>query len=112
ITNIASKIFFETNSDVLKVASTTELDELATILSKYENSILTIEGHTDSKGTDEYNMTLSDKRARAVKVYLVNKGIAESRLKSIGFGETTPIADNNTAAGRAKNRRVELKTSY
>jgi OOP family OmpA-OmpF porin len=112
ITNIASKIFFETNSDVLKVASTTELDELATILTTYENSILTIEGHTDSKGTDEYNMTLSEKRARAVKTYLVGKGIAESRLKSAGFGETTPIADNNTAAGRAKNRRVELKTSY
>jgi OOP family OmpA-OmpF porin len=112
ITNIASKIFFETNSDVLKVASTTELDELATILKTYENSILTIEGHTDSKGSDEYNMTLSQKRAAAVRVYLIEKGIAESRLKSIGFGETTPIADNNTAAGRSKNRRVELKTSY
>ena len=112
ITNIASKLFFETNSDVLKVASTTELDELVTILRTYKNSILTIEGHTDSKGSDEYNMTLSQKRASAVRKYLIDKGIAESRLKSMGFGETTPIADNNTAAGRAKNRRVELKTSY
>jgi OOP family OmpA-OmpF porin len=112
ITNIASKIFFETNSDVLKVASTTELDELATILRTYENSILTIEGHTDNTGTDEYNMTLSQKRANAVRAYLIEKGIAESRLKATGFGETTPIATNNTATGKAKNRRVELKTSY
>lgn len=112
ITNIASKLFFETNSDVLKVASTTELDELVTILRTYENSILTIEGHTDSKGSDEFNMTLSQKRASAVRVYLIEKGIAESRLKSTGFGETNPVADNTTNAGRAKNRRVELKTSY
>lgn len=112
ITKIASKLFFETNSDVLKVASTTELDELVTILKTYENSILTIEGHTDSKGSDEFNMTLSQKRASAVRVYLIEKGIAENRLKSTGFGETNPIADNNTNAGRAKNRRVELKTSY
>ena len=97
---------------MLKVASTTELDELATILRTYENSLLTIEGHTDSKGTDEYNMTLSQKRAAAVRVYLIEKGIAENRLISKGFGETMPIADNNTSAGRAKNRRVELKTSY
>ena len=112
ITKIASKLFFETNSDVLKVASTTELDELVTILKTYENSILTIEGHTDSKGSDEFNMTLSQKRASAVRVYLIEKGIAENRLKSTGFGETNPIADNNTNAGRSKNRRVELKTSY
>jgi OmpA-OmpF porin, OOP family len=112
ITNIASKIFFETNSDVLKVASTTELDELVTILRNNENALLTIEGHTDSQGSDEYNMTLSQKRANAVRVYLIDKGIAESRLKAMGFGETTPIADNNTSTGRAKNRRVELKTSY
>jgi outer membrane protein OmpA-like peptidoglycan-associated protein len=112
ITNIASKIFFETNSDVLKVASTHELDELATILRNNEGAILTIEGHTDSRGTDEYNMTLSQKRANAVRAYLIGKGIAENRLKAMGFGETTPIADNNTKAGMAKNRRVELKTSY
>jgi outer membrane protein OmpA-like peptidoglycan-associated protein len=112
ITNIASKIFFETNSDVLKVASTHELDELVTILRNHENAILTIEGHTDSRGTDEYNMTLSQKRANAVRAYLIEKGIAENRLKAMGFGETTPIASNTTKTGMAKNRRVELKTSY
>lgn len=112
ITNIASKIFFETNSDVLKVASTHELDELATILRNHEHAILTIEGHTDSRGTDEYNMTLSQKRANAVRNYLIQKGIAENRLKAMGFGESMPIADNTSKTGMAKNRRVELKTSY
>ena len=112
ITNIASKIFFETNKDILKVASLAQLDELVGILKRYEAAKLLIEGHADSQGTDEYNLTLSQKRTEAVKNYLMGKGIMESRLTAIGYGESRPIADNNTAAGRAKNRRVELKTSY
>ncbi len=112
ITNIASRIFFETNSDVLKVASLSQLDELAVILKKYEEANLLIEGHADSQGEDDFNLTLSQKRTESVKAYLMGKGIMESRLTAIGFGETKPIADNSTAAGRAKNRRVALKTSY
>jgi len=112
ITQIASKIFFEFNSDKLKVASLSQLDELVVILKKYETANLLIEGHADSKGADAYNLTLSQKRTDAVKTYLMGKGIMESRLTAIGYGETRPIADNNTDAGRAKNRRVELKTSY
>ena len=112
ITTIARNLFFETNSDVLKVASLSRLDELVLILREYENAKLTIEGHTDSQGADDFNMTLSEKRSASVRKYLIEKGIAESRLTSIGYGEGTPIADNKTAAGRAKNRRVELKTSY
>ncbi len=112
ITNIASKIFFETNSDKLKVASLAQLDELAVILKKYEAANLQIEGHADSQGKDDFNLNLSQKRTESVKVYLMSKGIMESRLTAIGFGETKPIADNNTSLGRAKNRRVELKTSY
>jgi outer membrane protein OmpA-like peptidoglycan-associated protein len=112
ITQIASKIFFEFNSDKLKVASLSQLDELVVILKKYETANLLIEGHADSKGSDAYNLTLSQKRTDAVKTYLMGKGIMESRLTAIGYGETRPIADNNTDAGRAKNRRVELKTSY
>ena len=112
ITQIASKIFFETNSDKLKVASLSQLDELVLILKKYESANLLIEGHADSQGADAYNLTLSQKRTDAVKTYLMGKGIMESRLTAIGYGEGRPIADNNTAAGRAKNRRVELKTSY
>ena len=112
ITQIASKIFFEFDSDKLKVASLSQLDELVVILKKYETANLLIEGHADSKGSDAYNLTLSQKRTDAVKTYLMGKGIMESRLTAIGYGETRPIADNNTDAGRAKNRRVELKTSY
>ena len=112
ITNIASKIFFETNKDILKVASLAQLDELVEILKRYEAAKLLIEGHADSQGTDEYNLTLSQKRTEAVKNYLMGKGIMESRLTAIGYGESRPIADNNTSEGRAKNRRVELKTSY
>jgi len=112
ITQIASKIFFETNSDKLKVASLAQLDELALILKKYEAANLLIEGHADSQGEDAYNLTLSQKRTDSVKTYLMAQGIMESRLTAIGYGETRPIADNKTSIGRAKNRRVELKTSY
>jgi outer membrane protein OmpA-like peptidoglycan-associated protein len=112
ITQIASKIFFEFNSDKLKVASLSQLDELVIILKKYETADLLIEGHADSKGADDYNLNLSQKRTDAVKTYLMGKGIMESRLTATGFGESRPIADNNTDAGRARNRRVELKTSY
>lgn len=112
ITYIGSKIFFENNSDKLKVASLSQLDELAKILYKYEGANLTIEGHTDSNGSDALNQNLSQKRTESVKAYLVKKGIAASRLTGIGMGETKPVADNKTALGRAKNRRVELKTSY
>ncbi len=112
ITQIASKLFFETNSEKLKTASLNQLDELTAILKKYDMANLTIIGHTDDQGADEYNMALSQRRTESVKTYLMGKGIMESRLTSTGMGESTPIADNKTAAGRARNRRVELKTSY
>ncbi len=112
ITLIGSKLFFENNSDKLKVASLTQLDELTKILMKYDGASLTIEGNTDSVGADDFNMTLSQKRTESVKQYLVGKGISESRLIAVGNGEAKPVASNNTALGRAKNRRVELKTNY
>ena len=112
ITKIASKIFFENNSDKLKVASLVQLDELAAILNRYDAANLLVEGHTDEVGKDDFNMKLSQKRTESVKKYLISKGISDARLTAIGFGETRPIADNKTALGRAKNRRVELKTSY
>jgi outer membrane protein OmpA-like peptidoglycan-associated protein len=73
---------------------------------------LNIAGHTDWVGSDEYNQKLSDSRAASVMNYLISKGVDASRIKSKGYGESTPIADNKTAAGRAKNRRVELMLSY
>jgi outer membrane protein OmpA-like peptidoglycan-associated protein len=112
ITYIGSKIFFENNSDKLKVASLSQLDELSKILYKYEGASLTIAGHTDSVGADDFNVTLSQKRAESVRQYLIGKGISVDRLTSIGYGESQPVADNKTTLGRAKNRRVELKTNY
>jgi outer membrane protein OmpA-like peptidoglycan-associated protein len=109
---IASKIFFETAKATLKKESLAQLDALVLILNKYEGAILLIEGHTDSDGTDEYNQDLSQRRTQAVKDYLMSKGIPESRLVAIGYGESKPIDTNNTSAGKAKNRRVELKTTY
>lgn len=112
ITQIASQLFFETASAKLKTASLYQLDELVKILNKYEYANLSIDGYCDSQGADDYNLTLSQSRTESVKTYLTSKGIMESRLTATGYGETNPVADNKTAAGRAKNRRVELKTSY
>ncbi|UFH47950.1 OmpA family protein [Flavobacterium galactosidilyticum] len=112
ITYLGSKIFFENNSATLKVASLVQLDELVTLINKYDASNLVIEGHADSNGSDAFNLELSQKRTDSVKEYLMKKGVSESRVKAIGFGESKPIASNATALGRAKNRRVELKMSY
>jgi outer membrane protein OmpA-like peptidoglycan-associated protein len=112
ITYIGSKLFFENNSEKLKVASLSQLDALILILNKYPEAKLSIEGHTDSVGQEEFNMKLSEKRSNSVKKYLTSKGVEESRLTALGFGESAPIAANTTALGKAKNRRVELKTNY
>ena len=112
ITYIGSKIFFENNSDKLKVASLVLLDELVKILNKYEAANLAIDGHTDSNGSDAFNQVLSQKRTNSVRTYLISKGISDTHLTATGFGESKPIADNKTALGRAKNRRVELRIAY
>ncbi|HTF03179.1 MAG TPA: OmpA family protein, partial [Bacteroidia bacterium] len=91
ITTIASKIYFETGKATLKAESYAQLDALVEILKKYEGAILIIEGHTDNVGEDAYNMDLSQRRTESVKAYLMSKGILESRLVAIGYGETKPI---------------------
>lgn len=112
ITVLASKIYFETNKADLKLISHSALDDLAEILKRNEGVRLSIEGHTDSDADDNYNLNLSQKRTESVKNYLIQKGISADRLNAIGYGESRPIATNKTAGGKAKNRRVELKTSY
>ncbi len=107
--NFAAKnVFFATGSFKLLPKSFKALDEVANLLKSDESLMIDIDGHTDSQGTEEKNQTLSDNRAASVKTYLVSKGISEDRLKSTGYGSTKPVADNKTAAGRAKNRRTEL----
>lgn len=101
-------VSFETGKSVLKSSSYPSLDELADVLKK-TNWGLKLEGHTDSTGDANFNLTLSKKRAEAVKNYLIGKGIPASRISAEGFGSSKPIADNKTSDGRAKNRRVEFK---
>ena len=107
--NFAAKnVFFATGSYKLLPKSFKSLDEVVRLMKVDESLFIDIDGHTDSQGTDESNQVLSDNRAGAVKNYLTDKGINASRLKSTGFGETKPVADNKTVAGRAKNRRTEM----
>ena len=84
-----------------------DLGELADFLKRFEDVYVDIEGHTDSTGPEDYNQSLSQRRAQAVVDYLVNEhGIAPQRLEAKGFGESQPVADNSTREGRAENRRV------
>jgi len=108
---IARNILFNSSSDQLTDGSFDALDQLAGILLAHPELLLRIEGYTDNSGNAAKNLTLSRKRAAAVKKYLVGKGISSTRLSSEGFGQERPIADNHTDAGKAANRRVELKLS-
>jgi outer membrane protein OmpA-like peptidoglycan-associated protein len=102
-------ILFTTGSDVIRPESTPTLTEIGAMLKRYSDLQLTIEGHTDSQGEEGYNQELSDRRARAVKAYLVETyGVNAGRLDTAGFGEGRPVADNGSPEGRAQNRRVEL----
>lgn len=112
ITKIASKIFFASASDQLISASMKELDDLVVILIKYPETNLLVEGHTDNSGDPEKNVTLSTQRCETVMKYLVSKGIDAARITAVGYGDTKPLDNNKTAAGRAKNRRVEIITQY
>jgi OmpA-OmpF porin, OOP family len=108
----AANILFVTGSAKLQTKSFKGLNEVVQIMKDNPAMSLAIDGHTDNVGADDKNQVLSDNRANSVKAYLVSKGIAESRIAAQGHGETIPIADNKTAAGRQKNRRSELKLSY
>jgi outer membrane protein OmpA-like peptidoglycan-associated protein len=108
----ARNIYFATGKYVLLAKSFAGLKEVAKILKDDPQLNLSIEGHTDHVGSDESNQRLSENRANAVKNYLLKQGVSESQLTATGFGESQPVADNNTAAGRQQNRRVELKLKY
>lgn len=100
---------FEFNRDVLTVNARTILDSVSDAMNSATNVRVEVGGHTDAKGTDEYNQALSERRAASVVAYLTRKGIAADRMQSKGYGEAEPIADNETDEGRELNRRVELK---
>lgn len=103
-----SGLQFNLNSYELETTTKSNLDDLAKTLKKYDDTDILIEGHTDSSGEDAYNMKLSDSRADAVKDYLKLKGVKAGRIDTEGYGETQPLQSNDTDAGRAVNRRVEV----
>lgn len=84
------------------------LDSVVLVLQKFEKTVIVVAGHTDSVGSTQYNQALSERRANSVAQYLLSRDVVPARIETVGFGESTPIADNSTEAGRSLNRRVEL----
>jgi outer membrane protein OmpA-like peptidoglycan-associated protein len=104
----SSGILFDVDKSNLKDPYKGELAQLATILNKYEDTNILLAGHTDSTGSDEYNLELSRRRAGSVANYLATQNVNRARFATEGYGKTDPIASNETADGRAQNRRVEV----
>jgi len=109
LVNLPDGVTFDVGSYSLRPAFRSTLDQVAGSLKQYPDSLIDVYGHTDSTGSDAYNQTLSENRARTVASYLGTQGVSSARIRSQGFGETMPVADNATDAGRQRNRRVEIK---
>jgi outer membrane protein OmpA-like peptidoglycan-associated protein len=108
VIQLPGSILFDFDSAAIRPDATRALDDLRQIIASYSGRPVKIEGHTDSIASDEYNLTLSGKRAAAVADWLTGHGIERARLSTIGLGETRPAAPNGTSSGRQKNRRVEV----
>jgi outer membrane protein OmpA-like peptidoglycan-associated protein len=108
LTLTLNNVNFETGSDKLTENSRYELDNLVSAMNKYPKLVVEVGGHTDNVGDAAKNLTLSQARAASVVAYVAKKGIAASRMKPHGFGDTKPVGDNNTEDGKAKNRRTEF----
>lgn len=109
VLNMPGNITFDTDRAEIQSDFYSVLDSVGLVLQEFDQTRLQVSGHTDSTGSREYNQELSLRRARSVAQYLLSRGIAAERIDSVGFGEDRPIADNNTASGRAQNRRVEIE---
>ncbi len=108
VLNMPGNITFDTGKASLKPEFGEVLDGVALVLAEYEKTMIEVAGHTDSRGSEAMNQNLSEQRARAVADALVARNVQQVRIDAVGFGETDPVADNGTAAGRQQNRRVEL----
>jgi outer membrane protein OmpA-like peptidoglycan-associated protein len=109
IDKMTLQVFFDFDKDILTEADLKELPKAVAFVKKYPGAKIRLDGYTDSIGTDAYNMKLSERRATAVKNYLIKEaGVSSSKITAVGHGEADPVADNKTEEGRAKNRRVEI----
>lgn len=109
ILNMPGNVTFATNSYNINASFYQVLNSVAIVLKKYDKTLIDVTGHTDSTGSADYNMQLSQQRANSVAQYLVSQGTDQRRFLVNGAGESQPIASNNTASGREQNRRVEIK---
>jgi outer membrane protein OmpA-like peptidoglycan-associated protein len=109
LVNLPEGVTFDVGSAALQPAFRATLDQIAQSMNQYPDSLIDVYGHTDSTGSEQFNQTLSESRARTVANYLSMQGVSGARVRSQGFGETMPVADNNTEEGRRRNRRVEIK---
>lgn len=111
VSKLKSDILFDTGKSELKPEARKSLSEMATIMKKYPENVLTVKGYTDSTGSSSVNQTLSQKRAEAVKSHLISAGLPEPTVSAQGMGPSNPVADNGTAEGRKQNRRVEVEVT-
>jgi len=110
-TIILDDVLFDFDKSNVKPEAAAILDRLVAFMKENSDKKANLSGHTDNVGTDAYNQALSERRVASVKDYVVGKGVDGGRISGQGFGESKPIADNKTAEGRAKNRRVEIKVN-
>ena len=108
LVHFESDVLFDIDSAVLKEGARDALDEAAGVFLEYPKTAIIAQGHTDSTGTEAHNLDLSERRAKAVAAYLIDRGVDAARITSVGYGEGHPIASNDTASGRLQNRRVDL----
>ncbi|MES2964125.1 MAG: OmpA family protein [Bdellovibrionota bacterium] len=111
VTKLKSDILFDTGKAELKGQAQANLKQMADIMKKYPENVLTVKGYTDNTGTDKVNIPLSEKRAAAVKAALTANGLPNATVSSVGMGPQNPVAENSSATGRQQNRRVEIEVT-
>ena len=107
--SLKGDVTFDYNSATVRPGLYSEIDRISNVLIKYPQTVIQVAGHTDSTGSESYNMDLSQRRADSVMNIIVQRGVSSTRVETMPYGESLPIADNSTEAGRAMNRRVEIK---
>jgi outer membrane protein OmpA-like peptidoglycan-associated protein len=106
--NMPGNVTFATNSSDLSPAFFSVLNSVGKVLTEFDQTVVEVAGHTDSSGSEDYNQSLSERRASSVSQYLGSQGITGQRLITVGMGELKPVADNGTSSGKQANRRVEI----